>query len=529
MLKKLLIIFVALFGCTLLLPTIFPASQAVLPGFMKPVQLGLDLKGGAHLLLGIDTAAMMKEQNSLLYEGVRGALVNRSKGLIRFSDLRERDGVVSLTIRDKGEVSDARGRLNSEFGEDINVKVSGQKLEVSFSDKAKEQKLADAITKSIEIIRRRVDAIGTKEPSIQQQGSEYILVQLPGVDNPERIKELIGKTAKMSFHLVNEKITEDQLLSGRAPAGTEFLPYLDAPGSTIPVFTRVEVSGESLTDSQASFDERNNMPVVTTVFDGVGARKFARLTTEHVDERFAIVLDGQVLSAPVIREPIVGGRGQISGGFTTQGAKDLSVLLRSGALPAPLIVVEERTIGPGLGEDSIRAGSYASFFGVLFVIMFMLIVYKGFGMIANIVLIVNMLMLVGLLALFGTTLTLPGIAGIVLTLAMAVDANILQFERVRDEMRGGASSLRAVENGFGRAYKTVMDANITTLICSLVLFQFASGSIRGFAVVLSIGIFTTLFTCIPLSRLIIDAYMGGKNRKIGFVKDAGKNLKIKEA
>ncbi|MDR0319450.1 MAG: protein translocase subunit SecD [Rickettsiales bacterium] len=520
MFKKLLIIATAVFGCLLVVPTVFPGAGAFLPSFIQPIPLGLDLKGGAHLLMAVDSDAMAKEQSDALLAGVRAAMVSRDKGLIRFSDLKEKGGSVSLVVRDDKEVSAARGRIRSEFGESVDIKYNGNKIEVSFSAKAREQKLSDAIDRSIEIIRRRIDAIGTKEPSIQRQGSQYILVQLPGVDNPERIKELIGKTAKMSFHLVNEKVSPEQLRAGRAPAGTEFLPYLENPGQFVPVFSRVEVSGESLTDSRASFDQSTNMPVVTTVFDGVGARRFAKLTTQHVEERFAIVLDGQVLSAPVIREPIVGGRGQISGGFTLQGAKDLAVLLRSGALPAPLIVVEERTIGPGLGEDSIRAGKLAAALGSLFIMLFMVLVYRRFGIFANFVLVVNLAMLVGLLALFGTTLTLPGIAGIVLTLGMAVDANILQYERARDEMRQGASSLRAIDAGFKRAHKAILDANLTTLICSLVLFQFGSGPIKGFAVVMSVGVFTTLFTCVPLARLVIDAYMNGKNKRLDFVRDA---------
>ncbi|MDR2685941.1 MAG: protein translocase subunit SecD [Rickettsiales bacterium] len=515
MLKKILIIFVALFGVAMALPTMFPSTD--FPGFMKSLALGLDLKGGAHLLLAVDTKSMEKDQNQSLYDGVRSALIRRDKGLIRFSDLKEKAGVVSLNIRDKGEVSSAKGRIKSEFGDSVDIKTDGAKVEVLWSARAKVQKMDDAISRSIEIIRRRIDALGTKEPSIQRQGSEYILVQLPGVDNPERIKDLIGKTAKMTFHLVNERVSDEQKRSRRAPAGTDFLPYMNDPGSVVAVYSHVEVSGESLTDSQVSYDQ-NNQPVVTTVFDSAGGRRFARLTTEHVEERFAIVLDGQVLSAPVIREPIVGGRGQISGGFTAAAAKDLAVLLRSGALPAPLVVVEERTIGPGLGEDSIKAGKIAALFGIIFVMLFMLIVYRRFGILADLVLMVNLAMLIGLLSFFGTTMTLPGIAGIVLTLGMAVDANILPFERIRDEIRIGSNSLRAVDSGFNRAFKTVLDANLTTLICALVLFQFGSGPVRGFAVVLSVGIFTTLFTCIPLSRLIIDAYMGGKNKKIGYAK-----------
>jgi preprotein translocase subunit SecD len=260
------------------------------------------------------------------------------------------------------------------------------------------------------------------------------------------------------------------------------------------------------------------MPVVTTVFDAAGARKFARLTTEHVNERFAIVLDGKVLSAPNIREPIPGGRGQISGGFTLQGAKDLAVLLRSGALPAPLTVIEERTVGAGLGADTIASGTTGAAVGVLFIMLFMLLVYHSFGIIADVVLLVNLAMIVGMSALFGATMTLPGIAGIVLTLGMAVDANILPFERIRDEVRAGVPTLRAVDVGFHRSNKAVLDGELTNLICALILFQFGAGPIRGFAVTLSIGVLTTLFTCMLLSKVIIDWYMGGKNRKIGYVR-----------
>ncbi len=321
----------------------------------------------------------------------------------------------------------------------------------------------------------------------------------------------------MTVHLVNENIPAEQVAAGRAPAGTEFLPLMDAPGQMVPVYTRVEVSGESLKDSQADFDQ-NNMPVVSTVFDATGARRFAKLTTEHVGERFAIVLDGKVLSAPVIREPIPGGRGQISGGFTLQGAKDLAVLLRSGALPAPLSVIEERTVGAGLGADTIAQGKIGSAVGVLLVLIFMIFFYRGFGLIADIVLLVNLAMIIGISALFGATLTLPGIAGIVLTLGMAVDANILPFERIRDEVRAGVPTLRAVDVGFHRSMKTVLDGNLTNLICSLILFQFGAGPIRGFAVTLSIGVITTLFTCLALSKVMIDWYMNGKNKKIGYIK-----------
>ena len=517
MLKKLAIIFVAVFGVLLAVPTLAPSLAPYFPSWIQPIQLGLDLKGGAQLLLEVDTNTMFNEKAEQLYEEARSSLIDRDKGVIRFSNMRNNNGVVSVVVREESDVSKARGRLRSVFGDTVDITTDGRNVSLAYSQRAKDEMVQDALSRSIEIVRRRIDALGTKEPSIQSQGGKYILVQLPGVNDPERIKELIGQTAKMTFHLVNEDITQEQLASGHAPKGTEFLPLMDMPDQLIPVYSHVEVSGESLKDSQAEFDQ-NSMPVVTTVFDAAGARKFARLTTDHVNERFAIVLDDMVLSAPTIREPIPGGRGQISGGFTLQGAKDLAVLLRSGALPAPLQVIEERTVGAGLGADTIEAGKIASVVGVIFIMIFMIICYRGFGVIASFVVLVNLAMIIGITAVLGGVLTLPGIAGIVLTLGMAVDANILPFERIRDEIRAGSTPLRAVEAGFHRSMKAVLDGNLTNLICSLVLFQFGAGPIRGFAVTLSVGVLTTLFTCVSLSKVIIDWYMNGKNKKIGFVK-----------
>ena len=516
MFKKLAIVFIAVFGVLLAVPTLSPRLAPYFPSWMHPISLGLDLKGGAQLLLEVDTKTMLREKSVQLYDEVRSAMIDRDKGVIRFSNLRNNDGVVSLTVRDDADVSAAKGRLKSVLGNSVSIESDNRTITLSYSEKQKKEMVDDALARSIEIVRRRIDALGTKEPSIQSQGGKYILVQLPGVDNPEHIKELIGQTAKMTFHLVNESVTAEQIASGRAPNGTQFLPYMDAPGQVVPVYTRIEVSGESLKDSQADFDQ-NNMPVVTTAFDASGTRRFAKLTTEHVGERFAIVLDGKVLSAPTIREPIPGGRGQISGGFTLQGAKDLAVLLRSGALPAPLQVIEERTVGAGLGADTIERGKIGAIAGVLFIFIFLIMTYRAFGVLASIALVVNLGMIVGLTALFGATLTLPGIAGIVLTLGMAVDANILPFERIRDEVREGVPTLRAVDIGFTRSMKTVMDGNLTTLICALVLFQFGAGPIRGFAVTLTIGILTTLFTCISFSRVLVDWYMNGKNKKIGYI------------
>jgi len=518
MFKKLAVMFIALFGVLLAVPTLSPSLAPYFPSWIKPIPLGLDLKGGAQLLLEVDTGVMLKEKSAQLYDEVRSAMIDRDKGVIRFSDLRNTGNGVSLVVREADMISKAKGRLKRVLGNNVDISSNGNNLTIVYTVKAREEMINDAMSRSIEIVRRRIDALGTKEPSIQSQGGKYILIQLPGVDNPEHIKNLIGQTAKMSFHLVNENITSEQLAAGHAPSGTMFLSYMDNPAQKVAVYNRIEVSGDSLKNSQADFDQ-NNMPVVTTEFDASGTRRFAKLTTEHVNERFAIVLDDKVLSAPTIREPIPGGRGQISGGFTLQGAKDLAVLLRSGALPAPLSVIEERTVGAGLGADTIATGKIGSVVGVVFILVFMLMLYGVFGLIADVVLIVNLLMIVGVSALFGATLTLPGIAGIVLTLGMAVDANILPFERIRDEVRSGAPTLRAVDYGFNRSTKTVMDGELTNLICALILFQFGAGPIRGFAVTLSIGVITTLFTCLMLTRVFVDYYMNGKSKKIGFIRN----------
>ena len=518
MIKKYVIIIVALLGSMLAIPTLFPATAPFFPNMVQPISLGLDLRGGAQLLLEIDTAQMMRDKNAQLYDTTRSTLLHRQRGIIRFADLRNHGDRITVTIRDGADTSRALARLRSEFGATADVSASGNVITVAFSDRQRATIVEDALTRSVEIVRRRIDAMGTAEPSITVQGGRYIMVQLPGVDDPERVKELLGQTARMSFHLVNENISPEQIATGRPPAGTYFLPFADDRGQMIAVYSRIEVSGESLIDSQMAFDEMG-MPAVTQVFDSVGARRFARLTTEHVGQRFAIVLDDKVLTAPVIRSPILGGRGHITGNFTTTSATELAILLRSGALPAPLTVVEERTVGASLGADTIRSGAIGSAVGVLFLLLSMLFIYKGFGVIANIALIINMLMIIGISAFLGAVLTLPGIAGIALTLGMAVDANVLQFERLREELRAGSTPLRAIDAGFDRALKTVIDANLTTLIAALVLFQFGAGPIRGFAVTLSIGIITTLFTCVLLTRVMVDLYMGGnKNKKIGFVK-----------
>ncbi|MGA8591592.1 MAG: protein translocase subunit SecD, partial [Pseudolabrys sp.] len=341
------------------------------------------------------------------------------------------------------------------------------------------------------------------EPLIQRQGVDRILVQVPGLQDPTRLKELLGKTAKLDFRMVDVSIPAEQALQGRVPPDSEILYSATAPKTPNLVEKRVLVSGGDLTDAQPGFDQRTNEPIVSFRFNTSGARKFAQVTQENVGRPFAIILDNQVISAPVIREPILGGSGQISGSFTVESANDLAILLRAGALPAPLTIIEERTVGPGLGQDSIAKGKLSSYVGAAMVIAFMLVTYGLFGLFANIAVAINVAMIFGILSLLNATLTLPGIAGIVLTVGIAVDSNVLIYERIREEVRGGRTPINAIDAGFSRALATILDSNITTFIAAAVLFYIGTGPVRGFAVTLGIGIITTVFTAFTLTRLIV--------------------------
>jgi protein-export membrane protein SecD len=361
-----------------------------------------------------------------------------------------------------------------------------------------------AVQQSIEIVRRRIDETGVVDPQITRQGEDRIIVQLPGVSDPTRIKELLGPTAHMTFHLVDE--TANPAESKVAPPGSEFLPMQDNPNQRIAVRKRVDVDGGDLTDAQAGTNPQTGEWVVNFTFNSVGARRFADITRTNVNHKFAIVLDDKVISAPVIREPILGGRGQISGNFTAASATDLAVLLRAGALPAPLTVVEERSVGPELGADSIRAGAISLAVGFVLVIAFMATFYGLFGWFANLCLIVNLFLMLGIMSLLQATLTLPGMAGILLTLGMAVDANILINERIREEQRNGRPPLAALEHGFKRAYSTIFDSNATAFLAHVMLFIFGSGPVKGFAVTITVGIATSLFTAWMLTRLLVSRW-----------------------
>ena len=393
---------------------------------------------------------------------------------------------------------------------DVQVEQEDGQFRLRLSEQAIRARESAAVDQSLEIIRRRIDETGVREPVIQRQGSDRILVQLPGIDNPQRIKALIGKTAKMTFHLTDDSVNLADALGGRAPPGTEVLPLVDrkAPKGQdrrVVVRKRVVVSGENLVDAQPSFQQGE--PVVSFRFDSLGGKRFGEATSQNVGKHLAIVLDGQVISAPQIREPILGGSGVITGAFTVAEAQDLALLLRAGALPAPLTVLEERTVGPGLGADSIEAGKTASIVGVILVVAFMVVCYGLFGVFADVGLIVHVILILAAMSVLGATLTLPGIAGIVLTIGMAVDANVLIYEHIREEVRAGRTPVSAIDAGFTRAMTTIYDTNLTTLIAAIFLYLFGSGPVRGFAVTLSIGILTTVFTAVTVTRLLVVTWL----------------------
>lgn len=487
------------------------------------LNLGLDLQGGSHLLLEVDVGAVLEERLEYLVSDMRLALRDARIG---YTDLAVLDNTASVRIRDAEKLSEAKKILN-DLSQPITTNmfagVTTNELEVNsgengrfilqMTDAALMERTAKAVEQSIEIVRRRIDELGTTEPSIQRQGTSRILVQVPGLDDPERLKALLGQTAKLNFHLVDRNVSGYEALAGaRIPAGAELMYTDTEPPEPYVIRKRVMVGGDRLVDASVGFDPQTGEPEVDFRFDSIGGRKFGDVTKANVGKPFAIVLDGKVISAPVIQSPILGGAGRITGNFSVEGANDLAILLRAGALPAPLNILEERTVGPGLGADSVAAGSKASIIGFLAVIVFILISYALFGLFANIALILNMAMIVGVLSALQATLTLPGIAGIVLTIGMAVDANVLIFERIREELRSGKSALIAIETGYNRALGTIMDANITTLIAAFILFYLGSGPVRGFAVTLGIGILTSVFTAFTVTRLMISLWLGKRTR-----------------
>ncbi|WP_137134585.1 protein translocase subunit SecDF [Rhizobium sp. FKY42] len=517
--KTLFIWFVIAVSALIAVPNLFSNEQlAKLPHWfpIKKITLGLDLQGGSHIMLKIERADILKERLETIVGDVRNVL---REGNIRYTGLSGTGQQIQVRLTDVAQLDAAKTALQpltnpvsaGNFGgtiTEVTLQDEGNgQLRLNLTDAGIEYRMSSALTQSIEVVRRRVDELGTTEPLIQRQGTDRIIVQVPGLQDPQRLKALLNQTAKLSFHMVDTSMPVQEALNGRPPAASQIMYSTDDPAVPYLVERRALVSGENLVDAQASFNQQNNEPVVTFRFDSRGAQRFAQATQQNVGRPFAIVLDDQVISAPVIREPIVGGSGQISGNFTVQGANDLAVLLRAGALPATLTVVEERTVGPGLGADSIRAGVIASIIGAASVAFFMFAFYGFFGFLANVALAVNIVMILAVLSMIGSTLTLPGIAGIVLTMGMAVDSNVLIYERIREEVKSGRSIIPAIDSGFQRAFATIIDANLTTLIAAVVLFYLGSGPVRGFAVTLAIGIITTVFTAFTFTSWMFSLWI----------------------
>ena len=463
----------------------------------KNINLGLDLQGGSYILLEIDTKPLVNQKLQSKVIPIK-KLLNESE--INFKDFVISSDNISIVIEKKQQnklknifFKQQNNTVNNFIPEynkfELDLKFIQNKAFIQFSNFGLVSLNNAALKQSIEIIRRRIDDVGTKEPTILQRGDKRILVELPGIDNPERVKELLGKTAQLTFRLVSK---DDDF-------GSEKL-ILSETNEELTVNKRVVISGDNLVDAQPQFDNQSNQPIVRFTLDRLGAQKFGKITTENVGRRLAIVLDNFVISAPQIREPITGGSGTISGGFSFQESTDLALLLRSGALPAPINIVEERTVGPDLGKDSIDAGVFSLMVGFVLVIIFMFIKYRIFGLVSNISLIANLFMMVCILTILEATLTLPGIAGIILTVGMAVDSNVLIYERIKEELKTEKSIIHAFDTGYNKAKITVIDANVTTLIAAVILFIFGSGPVKGFAVTLGIGIVTTLFSAYFIAR-----------------------------
>ena len=522
--KTLGILLTALIVCLFAAPNFF--SETTVKGWpqwaQRRIVLGLDLQGGSYLVLEVDSKFVKDQKLRQILDDARGAL--RGAGIVRPAssikgdavEVRVQDADLPTALAKLRSLSQPLGGFLGGSGErDLEVTDAGGGLiRLSVSQAAITDQLRRTIEQSITIVEKRVNELGTVEPIIQRQGTDRILVQVPGLTDPTRLKEILGKTAKMEFRMVDDSVSAEQVLQGGSlPPDSELL--MGATPQTPPqvVKKQVLVPGSDLIDAQLGFDPNNSEPIVNFKFNMAGAKKFGQATTENVGKLFAIVLDGKVISAPRINEPIPGGQGRISGNFTAESANDLAILLRAGALPAPLKVTEERTVGASLGQDSIEKGELAAYVGSIFVVVFMLLTYRLFGLFANIAVAINVAMIFGLLSLLNATLTLPGIAGIVLTVGIAVDSNVLIYERIREELRAGRTPITAIDAGFNRALATILDSNITTFIAATVLFLIGTGAVKGFAVTLGLGIITTVFTAFTLTRLIVAGWVRWKRPK----------------
>ncbi len=485
-------------------------APGFIPGWMIPSQaivLGLDLQGGSHVLLEVDSSAVIKTQINTLRDDMRRVL--REEKVALAGGLAVLPRGVSVRIVDDSERKRVMPKLREIVnpGPAMSILSGGSQplfvfdeqpdglVSITLTEQGVTDKIRKAIDQAIEVLRRRIDALGTTEPNIQRQGADRILVQVPGLQDPKRLKDILGTTAQLEFRMVAE--------SGAAAGDTEMLPQADEGAAQLPIEKRVIVQGEDLIEAQPGFDSRSSEPIVNFKFNIRGAQRFGQVTSEAVGRSLAIVLDRKVISAPRILSPITGGQGQISGRFTVEAANNLSILLRAGALPAPLTIVEERTVGPGLGQDSINAGKIASYVAAVLVVGFMFATYGLFGLFANIALAIHVVLIFAMMSLIGTTLTLPGIAGIVLTIGTAVDSNVLIYERIREEVRQGRSLVASLDAGFTRAFATIIDSNVTMFIAAAILFFFGSGPVRGFAVTMVFGIITTVVTAVTMTRMMI--------------------------
>lgn len=511
---------ICLFGILLALPNFLSTSTLEkMPSWFpkETVSLGLDLQGGSHILLEVDIHSAIKDKYTDLADFTRLAL---RKNQVGYHSLRSTSQQVSFKIRKNTPemVSKVSKLLNHLNNGKTSVSIDGTGLvKITFTPDHITSLKQSILNQSIEIVRRRVDETGTKEPSIQQQGDDRIVLQLPGVEDPATIKNLLGQTAKLAFKMVDHSVSPENIRMGIAPRGTEILEYAENTHKEvypkIAVRKKATITGDMLVDSQPGLDQQYNRPIVTFKFNNLGARKFAEATRKNIGKQFAIVLDEKVISAPVINTAIPQGEGYIQGKFTVQETQDLSLLLRAGALPAPLKVLEERTVGPGLGADSIASGEKATIYAIILVSLFMLVAYAFFGVVADIAVVFNIILLVAGLSLLQATLTLPGIAGIALTIGMAVDANVLIYERIREELGKGKNYMFAIDAGYKRAMTTILDSNLTTLIGALFLYQFGTGPVRGFAVTLALGIVISMFTAITLTRVIAVSWLTWRKPK----------------
>ena len=505
--KATLVILVISLGIIFTLPTLLYKENSNNWFFDNKINLGLDLQGGSYLLLEVQTEVLMQEELNNISDSIQFIARGLQTNIINI--ISEEDEI-QLRFSNNDKLEEIREKFKNNY-RNVNVTIKNNTMKIAINEIFKKNIKESAIKQSLEIVRKRIDESGTKEPLIQRSGKKRILLQLPGIKDPERIKELLGTTAKLTFHMVDDEDTIS-LKANRAPFGKIIVADFYNPEIKYLVEKKSRVGGENLVDAKASFDPQEGH-AVSFRFDTTGAQKFGKATSENVGKRFAVILDGVVITAPVINTAITGGSGIITGNFTSQEAADLSVLLRAGALPAPLSIIEERSVGPGLGADSIASGKIAAIIGMICVCIFMILIYGVFGLLANLSLIANLFIIVSLLGTIGATLTLPGIAGIVLTIGIAVDANVLVFERIKEEANKKTSALEAVKNGFDKALSTILDANITTLIAALLLFVFGSGPIKGFSITLSLGVLASMFTAIMFTNFLIYLWFNFSKKK----------------